>query len=139
MSLVLALFLIVHGGIHIGYICGPAWPFVDADPWLVTVVGVGPETVRGLGIALVLVTFVGYLLVALTAMGLLPSRLWTSLVVIASVASAAVLTIFVTPWTLPGLAIDAVLVWAVLGLGWRPTPFVGSSRTRRSEPGVQPR
>ncbi len=124
MSLVLALFLVVHAGIHIGYICGPAWPFVAADPWLVTGVGASSDAVRTVGIALVLVTFVAYLLAAVTATGFGRS-LWKPLIVVASVASAIVLTIFVTPWTLPGLAIDAVLLWATLAQGWRPTPFFG--------------
>jgi hypothetical protein len=47
-------------------------------------------------------------------------------------ASAIVLTLFVTPWTLPGLAIDAVLPWATLVAGWHPTPFFG--RAGRSSP-----
>ena len=40
-------------------------------------------------------------------------------------ASAIVLVLFVTPWTLPGLAIDAVLLWAALVQSWQPTPFLG--------------
>jgi len=135
MSLLLALFLVVHASIHIGYICGPAWPFVATDPWLVTGLGASPDTVRTVGIALVLVTFFADLLAAVTAMGLLRS-LWKPLIVVASVASAIVLVVFVTPWTLPGLAIDAVLIWATLVQGWQPTPFYGRTRhasSRRQE------
>jgi hypothetical protein len=136
MSLLLALFLVVHGSIHIGYICGPAWPFVAADPWLVTIVGAGSGEVRAVGIAVVVVTFVAWLLAALVAIGLLPRRLWTPLITVASVASAIVLTLFVTPWTAPGLAIDAVLLWATLVQGWQPVPFLGRAghaSSRRQE------
>ena len=108
MSLLLALFLVVHASIHIGYVCGPAWPFVATDPWLVTVLGANPDTVRAVGIGLVLVTFAAFLLAAVAATGLVRS-LWRPLVVIASGASAIVLLLFVTPWTLPGLAIDGLL------------------------------
>ena len=126
MSLLLALFLVVHGGVHIGYICGPSWPFADADPWLVTGLGASPETVHAVGVVLVLVTFFAWLFAALVAAGIvLPSRLWAPLVVVASVASAIVLVVFVTPSTVPFLVIDAVLVWATLVRGWRPTPFLG--------------
>jgi hypothetical protein len=136
MSLLLALILVVHASIHIGYICGPAWPFVAADPWLVTVFGAGSGEVRAVGIAIVVVTFVAYILAAATAVGLLPRRLWAPLIVVASVASAIVLTLFITPWTVPGLAVDAILIWATLVQGWQPTPFFGGagrSPSRRQE------
>ena len=126
MSLLLALFLVVHGSIHIGYICGPAWPFVAADPWLVTGLGASPDTVRAAGVVLVLVSSVGWLLAEVTATGFARS-LWPFFIVVASVASAIVLLLFVTPWTLPGLAIDAVLLWATLVRGWYPAPFFGSA------------
>lgn len=134
MSLLLALFLVVHASIHIGYICGPAWPFAAVDPWVVTLLGANPDSVRTVGIALVLVTFFCYLLAAVAAMGFV-RFLWQPLVVIASVASATVLMLFVAPWTLPGIAIDAVLLWATLVQGWRPTPFFG--RTRHASPAAQ--
>jgi hypothetical protein len=127
MSLLFALLLVVHAGIHVGYICGPAWPFVAIDPWLVTGLGAGPDTVRTVGIALVLVSFFAYLLAAVTAAGFM-RFLWRPLIVVASGASAIVLVLFVTPWTLPGLAIDAVLLWATLLRDWQPTPFFGRAR-----------
>jgi hypothetical protein len=133
MSLMLALFLVVHGGVHIGYICGPAWPFVATDPWLVTAIGASSDTVRTVGVAVVLVAFFAYLLAAPTALGLLPSRLWAPLIAVGSIASAIVLVLFITPGTIPGLAIDAVLLWAVLARKWRPAPLIGS-RTRSNRP-----
>ncbi len=127
MSLLLALFLVVHASIHIGYICGPAWPFVATDPWLVTGLGAGPDTVRTVGIVLVLVSFVAYLGAAAAATGF-PRSIWKPLVLVASVASAIALVLFVTPWTLVGLAVDAALLWATLVRGRRPTPLFGGSR-----------
>ena len=85
MSLLLALFLVIHAAIHIGYICGLAWPFIASDPWLVTAVWIAPDAVRTAGTALVLVTFAAFLLAALTATGFGRSR-WRPLVIVASVA-----------------------------------------------------
>jgi hypothetical protein len=133
MSLLLALFLVIHGGVHIGYICSRSWPFEATDPWPVTVLGAAPGSVGDVGIALVLVTFFAFLLAAPTAVGLLPSRLWAPLIAVGSVASAMVLVLFITPGTVPGLAIDAVLLWAVLARKWRPTPLIGG-RTQSSRP-----
>ena len=127
MSLLLALFLVVHASIHIGYVCGPAWPFVATDPWLVTLLGADPDTVRAVGIGLVLVTFAAFLLAAVAATGLVRSH-WRPFVVVGSVTSAVVLILFVTPWTLPGLAIDAVMLWATLAWGWRPASIFGRAR-----------
>jgi hypothetical protein len=128
MSRLLAPFLAIHGAVHIGYICGPAWPFAATDPWLVTLVGVNPNTVRAIGIALALVAFAGYLLAAVTAAGFAPP-LWPVFLPAAAGASAIMLILFVTPWTLPGLAIDTVLLVATLVRGWRPT--TSSARSRR--------
>ena len=121
MSRLLAPFLVLHGAIHIGYICGPAWPFAAADSWLVTFFGVDPGTLRAIGIALALAAFLGYLLAAVSA-GFAPS-IWPLVLPVAAAASAVVLILFVTPWTLPGLAIDAALVFATFARGWRPTPY----------------
>lgn len=87
MPLLLAVFVVVHASIHIGYICGPAWPFVATDPWLVALLDASPDTVRAVGVALVLVSFVAYLLAAVAATGFVRS-LWKPLIVTASVASA---------------------------------------------------
>jgi hypothetical protein len=133
MSLLFAFFLVVHGGVHIGYVCSRSWPFEPGDPWLVTGLGAAPEAVAAVGTALVLVTFFGFLLAALGAVGLLPARLWRPLVAVASAASAAALVLFVTPATVPGLVIDAVLLWAVFARNLSPTPLMGR-RPRAGRP-----
>jgi hypothetical protein len=135
MSRLIAPFLVLHGAIHIGYICGPAWPFTTADPWLVTLIGADPGTVRAIGIALALVAFFGFLLAAVAA-GFAPS-LWRPVLPVAAAASAIVLMLFVTPWTLPGLAIDAVLLFATFVKGWRPTPYTAADH-RVSSTGKAP-
>lgn len=133
MTLLLALFLVVHGGVHVGFLCSRSWPFDAADPWPATLLGFAPDTVAAVGAALVLVAFFGFCLAALAALGLLPARLWRPLIAVAAAASALQLVLFVTPGTLPGLVIDVALLWAVLGRAWRPAPLVGR-RVRADRP-----
>jgi hypothetical protein len=135
MSRLLGPFLVVHGAIHIGYICGPAWPFATADPWLVTVFGVDPGTLRAVGIALALTAFLGYLLAAVSA-GFAAS-IWPVALPVAALASTTLLLLVVTPWTLPGIAIDAGLLFATFARGWRPTPST-AGRRRVSPAGQAP-
>ena len=133
MSLLISLVLIAHGSMQIGYvICGPVGIVDGADPWLVSGLGVSPEAVQIAGLVLAGLTFVAYLVAALPAVGLLPSRLWAPLVAVASASSAVVLVIFFAPETLPGLAIDAFVLWAALARGWSPTPLFGRARRNRS-------
>jgi hypothetical protein len=35
-------------------------------------------------------------------------------------ASLAVLLVFFHPWLILGVAIDLVVIWSVIGAGWRP-------------------
>lgn len=133
MSLLIALVLVVHGGIHVGFLCSRSWPFEPGDAWLATALGADPDAVAGIAAALVLVAFFGFLFAGLTAVGLLPARLWRPLVVVAAAASAVVLVLYVTPATLPGLAIDAGLVWSVGVRGWRPKRLIGG-RARATRP-----
>ena len=132
MSLLLALFLVVHGGVHVGFLCSRSWPFAATDSWLAGGLGIAPATADAIGAVAALTTFIAFLLAAAPAIGLPPRGLWAPLVIVGSVASAVLLVLFATPATLPGLAIDALLLWAVLGRGWRPTPLVGrQTRARR--------
>lgn len=133
MSLLIALFLVVHGGIHVGFLCSRNWPFEPGDAWPATALGADPEAVATVAAGLALVSFFGFLLAGLAAVGLLPARLWRPLVVVAAVASATVLVLYVTSATLPGLAIDAGLLWAVGARGWRPKRLIGG-RSRAARP-----
>ena len=135
MALLLAAFLVVHGAIHVGFLCGADWPFEPGDPWLVGALGLAPGGVRDAGAVLALVAFLAFLFAAPMAVGVPPARLWRPLVAIGSVASAILLVVFVTPWTLPGIAIDLVLVWAVAVRGRRPAPILHRRSGRVSEAG----
>ncbi len=134
MSLLFALFLVVHGGIHIGYLCSRSWPFQAGDPWLVTSFGASADTVGSVAAVLVLMAFFAFLLAGLAVAGIVvPRAVWAPLIVLGSVASAIVLVVYITLGTVPGVVVDALLVWAVLVAGWRPTPFFGRERARHDD------
>ncbi|HEX8938560.1 MAG TPA: hypothetical protein VF763_00235 [Candidatus Limnocylindrales bacterium] len=112
-----ALFLLVHGSIHVGYICSRSWPFEATDPWLVTRLAASSDLVQIVGAALALLTFLVFLLAAAATIAPFPRWAWRGLVAVGSVASATMLVGFMTSWTLPGLVIDAALLWTTLGRG----------------------
>jgi hypothetical protein len=127
-GLLVAIFLLGHAVIHVGFIAppppatadGPAWPFATRRSWLVTRLGVDPALVRRLAFALVAVTIAGYALAALTALGILPIAIWPAAITIGSVASLGLLAACFHPWLLLGVVIDAALLWSSLVVGWKP-------------------
>ena len=71
-TLLLALFLVAHGAIHLSFLAprppvtadGPPWPFVLDRSWVLSPRGVRPELTRILGLALAAVTFAAFVLAA---------------------------------------------------------------------------
>ena len=129
MKLLIAAFFAGHALIHLSYLTpapprtagGPEWPFEMGRSWLVTSLGADPGMVRPLGAALVVVTAAMFLGAALSTAGwLVPTEWWPSLVLGGAAASFLTLALFFHPWISLGLAVDAVLVWAVLVADWLP-------------------
>ncbi len=133
MPLLIALVLVGHAVMHIGAIsCGLL--FVSTPPWIVTGTGLDSDLVKAIAVMLTSITVASYLFAVLANAGILvPRSWWRPLVVVASVASATVLVGLFSLSAVPGLAIDAVLVWAVLARSWHPIPvFRGGARTEPS-------
>ena len=118
--LIIAAFLLIHGAIHLSYLwprppataTGPAWPFTLERSWLLSRVGVPPELLRMLGLALSAVTFAAFVLAAISIVGLLPTSLWAPAVALGAGSSLALLVLYFHPWLVLGMAIDAVLLVA---------------------------
>ncbi len=109
MKVVLGIFLIVHGLIHLAiWLPSPKAdaPMQTAHSWLL-------GDVRALSLLLAVVC--GLVLIA-GGVGYLISTAWWPVVVIAGAAVSAVLmAVTFTPWWLAALAIDvALIVWAVI-------------------------
>jgi hypothetical protein len=127
--LLLAAFLVAHGLVHLMFFSppppategGPSWPFALDRSWVLTPLGLGADATRILGIALVALTLAGFALAAIAALGVLPESLWVPALVTGAVASLALLLVYFQPWLVLGVAIDLVLLWAVLIADWSPT------------------
>jgi hypothetical protein len=126
--LLFAAFVLAHGVIHASFLAprppatagGPTWPFELARSWVLTPLGIQPETTRLLGMALVAATIATFALAALAAAGFIPGELWCPASAAGAVASVALLVLFFQPWLVLGVVIDLGLLWAVLIAGWRP-------------------
>jgi len=124
----IAAFLLAHGAIHGSFMAprppvtagGPTWPFELGKSWLLGPLGLDTEATRMVGTALIALTIGAFALATLTAIGILPAGLWPAPVTIGAVASIAVLGLYFSPWFVVGLAIDLVLLWAVLIQSWAP-------------------
>ncbi len=135
----LAAFLVAHAAIHASFVApappttagGPPWPFELARSWMLTPLGLQPEAMRLLGIALVVATIATFVLAAGAAAGVLPIDLWKPFSAAGAFASIALLLLFFHPWLAVGVLIDLGVLWAVLVAGWTPE---GSSLARATSP-----
>ena len=131
-SWLLAAFLIGHGLVHVMFAIpqkavqpatagGPQWAFGMDQSWLLSPMGATTGALRALGMALIAVTVVAFALAGLATIPLLlPATLWPALIVVASVASLGLMTMFFNPYLVIGVAIDLVLIWIALAAAWLP-------------------
>lgn len=124
----IAAFLVAHGAIHASFLAprppvtagGPAWPFELGRSWVLGPLGLDSQAIHMVGLALIALTIGAFALAGLTALGIAPAGLWPATVTIGAIASIAVLGIYFSPWFVVGIAIDLVLLWAVLIASWTP-------------------
>lgn len=127
-TLLLAAFLLAHGAIHLSFLSprppatagGPAWPFEIAHSWLLSPLGMSADAIRPVGLGLMAVTMGAFALAALSVFGVLPAGAWAATVALGAGTSIVLLVLFFDPWLVLGLAIDAVLLWAVIVAHWVP-------------------
>jgi hypothetical protein len=124
--LLLAVFLLAHAAIHTGFIAprpatGPQWPFELSRSWALNALGVDGEPARLIGKALVAATIGGFGLASLAALGVMPAAIWPGAAAVGAIASISVLLLFFHPWLVLGVAIDLLLLWALLVVRWAPS------------------
>jgi hypothetical protein len=124
-KIVLAVFLVFHGLIHLGYFspapADPKYPFSLSKSWLVNAAGLDISAAHTLAVVLGLAAVGGFALTGLAAAGIIiPQAWWLPLTVVASAASLLMLVIFWNNMLVLGIVIDVVLLVAVLGFGWQP-------------------
>jgi hypothetical protein len=121
-------FLLAHAAVHLMFFIpkpaatpgSPTWPFEIGHSWALSPLGLAPDALRLLGIALVAVLIGAYALAALGALGLGPRELWVPAVAAGTLASLALLGLFYAPWLTIGVAIDLIVLWLVLMSSWAP-------------------
>jgi hypothetical protein len=126
--LLFSAFLLAHGAIHACFLSprppatadGPEWPFELGRSWVLTPLGLRPESTRVVGMALVAATIAAFALAALSTTGVVATSLWAPALAAGAVASFALLVLFFQPWLALGVLIDLGLLWAVLVAGWDP-------------------
>ncbi len=124
----IAAALLAHAAIHASFIAprppvtagGPTWPFELGRSWLLAPIGLDARATRTVGMALIAVTMGGFVLAALTAVGLVPAGIWPPAVTMGAIGSIALLGLYFSAWLVVGVAIDALLLWTVLLNSWAP-------------------
>jgi hypothetical protein len=131
-SWLLAAFLIGHGLVHLLFAVpqkavqparagSPEWAFAMDRSWVLGPMGATAGALHGLGMTLMVVTAVAFALAGLASVPLLlPATLWPALIVVAAGASLALMTTFLNPYLVIGIAIDVVLIWVALAAAWLP-------------------
>jgi hypothetical protein len=95
------------------------WPFtVDSKPWL-GFIGELPASGGLVTASLAGVATLGFLASLLALFGwLVPAHWFTALIVAASIASVLLYILYFGVFSLPPIALDAVLLWGILAQGW---------------------
>jgi hypothetical protein len=127
-TLVLAGLLLAHALIHASYLSprppatagGPTWPFELDRSRLLRGLGLQGHVPRPLGIGLIALTLAGFGLAALATLGLGPASMFGAGIITGAIASMALLALCFHPWLSLGIAIDLVLLWAVVVARWTP-------------------
>lgn len=139
LRLVVSIFLIVHGLVHVslttvpapvaGALRTPFWPGwwrPNTDPaWFASRLGLPNSTVRTAGWVLWLATAAAFVLAGLGLMGL-PGliSIWMLMAVVGAAASLVLHVFYWHPWLVLGVIID-VAVLAALWLRWPAALFPG--------------
>jgi hypothetical protein len=124
--LLFSALLVGHALIHTGFISpkptttgGPPWPFALDHSWLLTRLGLDASVSRGIGVMLLVILVAGYAAAILATLGFLGGPAFGAGIVLGSGASLVLLALFFHPWLIVGVALDVVLLIAVLAAGWR--------------------
>ena len=123
---VIALFLVLHGLVHAAVWAAPMDDEATFDPkrsWLLDGLGLGGGT-RTLSILLALVAMVGFVAVGV---GLFAQQgWWRPLAVAAAAVSLGLILLYFNPWLSVGLAIEVLVLAAVLWADWPSQDLVGA-------------
>jgi hypothetical protein len=112
-TLVIGLFLIAHGLVHLAMYAPPAAsdaPFDPARSWVFR------RRLRPLAFVLAMIAAA---ILVVAGIGLLAHQdWWQAVTVVGASASLAVLVLFFHPWLSLGVAIDVAMIWVLTQTAW---------------------
>lgn len=125
--IILAVFLIAHGLVHLGLTAAPNPADPDTKPgaffttpersWLLPRLGFNPPMVKWTGILLVALATLGFVLAALGIFGVPGlSAVWWAIAVASAGVSLLLLILFWHPWLLVGILIDVGIMVGILSI-----------------------
>lgn len=129
IALLVGVFFIAHGLIHILYVV-PApdenWPFDLSHSWLLTRLGLGERVLRRLGTVLWIAAMAGFVLAGLGVFGIpLLKHVWRPVAAVSSVVSFLLIGFFWHRSFVFALLINAAIFVALVWAQWPSVAMIG--------------
>ena len=136
MKIIIGLFLIAHGLVHVGLAVAPDPNESESKPgafftapqrsWLLPQLGLKPVAIRWIGILLVVFTTLGFVLAGLGVFGVPGlAELWRTIAVVSAVLSLLLLLLFWHPWIILGVLIDVGIIFSLVWADWPSPALIG--------------
>ena len=136
MKIIIGLFLIAHGLVHVGLAVAPDPNESESKPgafftapqrsWLLPQLGLKPAAIRWIGILLVVFTTLGFVLAGLGVFGVPGlAELWRTIAVVSAVLSLLLLLLFWHPWIILGVLIDVGIIFSLVWADWPSPALIG--------------
>ena len=136
MKIIIGLFLIAHGLVHVGLAAAPDPKESESKPgafftapqrsWLLPQLGLKPAAIRWIGILLVVFTTLGFVLAGLGVFGVPGlAELWRTIAVVSAVLSLLLLLLFWHPWIILGVLIDVGIIFSLVWADWPSPALIG--------------
>jgi len=137
VKIILAVLIIIHGLVHAGLAAAPDPNNPDSNPgafftsidrsWLLSRMGFAPNTVRQIGIILVVLSTLGFVLTGMGIFGI-PGlvNIWRFIAIVSACSSLLLLTLFWHPWLPVGVASDLGVLIALIVFHWPTVEIMGS-------------
>jgi hypothetical protein len=136
MKIIIGLFLIAHGLVHVGLAAAPDPNESESKPgafftapqrsWLLPQLGLKPAAIRRIGILLVVFTTLGFVLAGLGVFGVPGlAELWRTIAVVSAVLSLLLLLLFWHPWIILGVLIDVGIIFSLVWADWPSPALIG--------------
>ena len=136
MKIIIGLFLIAHGLVHVGLAAAPDPNESESKPgafftapqrsWLLPQLGLKPAAIRWIGILLVVFTTLGFVLAGLGVFGVPGlAESWRTIAVVSAVLSLLLLLLFWHPWIILGGLIDVGIIFSLVWADWPSPALIG--------------